>query len=134
MIRSRRRNRREEEAEIIIVPMIDTMMFLLVCFIVASLAMAVQLGLPVNLPKASTSQPHQAENLTLTITRSNQFYLNTTPVTLATETAALRRAHAGPKSLLILNADQMVYHGTVVAAMNEARKAGIVEFAIATAK
>ena len=48
-----RARRQPEEAEIIIIPMIDTMMFLLMFFIVASLALAVQNGLPVNLPKAS---------------------------------------------------------------------------------
>ncbi|MCX6378158.1 MAG: biopolymer transporter ExbD, partial [Armatimonadetes bacterium] len=44
-----------EEAEIVVIPMIDVMMFLLFFFMVASLAMVVQAGLPVNLPKAATS-------------------------------------------------------------------------------
>ena len=49
------RRGRIDEAEIIVIPMIDVMMFLLFFFMVASLALVVQAGLPVNLPKASTS-------------------------------------------------------------------------------
>jgi biopolymer transport protein ExbD len=56
-----------EEAEIIVIPMIDVMMFLLFFFMVASLAMVVQAGLPVNLPKASTANSHSSQNLTITI-------------------------------------------------------------------
>ena len=67
MMRVRAR-RQPEEAEIIIIPMIDTMMFLLMFFIVASLALVVQNGLPVNLPKASTGEKHSAQNVTLTVT------------------------------------------------------------------
>ena len=44
-----------EKARIEIIPMIDVMMFLLFFFMVASLALVVQAGLPVNLPKASTA-------------------------------------------------------------------------------
>ena len=49
---------RIEEPEIIVIPMIDVMMFLLFFFMVASLAMVVQAGLPVNLPKAANASQH----------------------------------------------------------------------------
>ena len=63
-----------EEAEIIVIPMIDVMMFLLFFFMVASLALVVQAGLPVNLPKASTADQHRAEPVTVTIMRDNRIY------------------------------------------------------------
>ncbi len=121
-----------EEAEIIIIPMIDTMMFLLFFFMVASLAMVVQSGLPVNLPKASTANDHSSQNITITITKNNQVYLNTRPVTMDDIETGLENLHAGPGNLVIINADKDCLHGTVVTAMDEARKAGIVNFAIAT--
>ena len=125
--------RQPEEAEIIIIPMIDTMMFLLMFFIVASLAMVVQNGLPVNLPKASTGEHHSAQNLTITIDRAGTCHLNTKPISLATETAELTKLGVSGSTMLIINADAHVEHGVVTTAMDNARKAGIERFAIATA-
>ena len=123
-----------EEAEVIVIPMIDVMMFLLFFFMVSSLAMAVQSGLPVNLPKASTSSQQSTQNITITIMRDNRVFLNTMPTTLDQIHDGLERLHVGENNLVILNADEHVEHGKVVDAMNEARKAGVVRFAIATNK
>jgi biopolymer transport protein ExbD len=123
-----------EEAEIVVIPMIDVMMFLLFFFMVSSLAMAVQSGLPVNLPKASTGKSHPAQNITITIMRDNRIYLNTGLTTADQLEAGLKRLGVGESNLVIINADQHVEHGLVVGVMDEARKAGITRFAIATDK
>ncbi len=128
-----RRVREPEEAEVIIIPMIDTMMFLLMVFIVASLTLAVQQGLPVNLPKASTSVTHQAQNVTLTVTAKQQIYLNTAIISLDQEQPELNKLKVGDSTLVIINADRSVPHGLVVDVMDNARKAGVERFAIATA-
>jgi biopolymer transport protein ExbD len=125
--------RTPEEAEIIIIPMIDTMMFLLMFFIVASLAMVVQNGLPVNLPKASTGEHHSALNLTITIDRVGNLHLNTTPIAMSKVTSQLEKLGVSSGTLLIINADYHVEHGVVTTVMDNARKAGIERFAIATA-
>lgn len=127
-----RARRAPEEAEIIIIPMIDTMMFLLMFFIVASLAMVVQNGLPVDLPKASTGVQHSAQNLTITVARDTSIHLNTKPITLDTETAELKALNVTDSTLVIINADAHVEHGLVTSVMDNARKAGIERFAIAT--
>jgi biopolymer transport protein ExbD len=128
-----RARRQPEEAEIIIIPMIDTMMFLLMFFIVASLAMVVQNGLPVDLPKASTGVQHSAQNLTLTIDAVGNIHLNTKPISLADETQELKTLGVSAETLVIINADANVKHGIVTDAMDNARKAGVERFAIATA-
>lgn len=127
-----RARRMPEEAEIIIIPMIDTMMFLLMFFIVASLAMVVQNGLPVDLPKASTGVAHSAQNLTLTVSRDQSIHLNTHPITLDTETDELKSLNVSDQTLVIINADAHVEHGLVTTVMDNARKAGVERFAIAT--
>ncbi len=129
-----RRQRATEEAEIVVIPMIDVMMFLLFFFMVSSLAMAVQSGLPVNLPKASTSNSHPAQNVTVTIMRDNKIFLNTAQVQLADLEAGLQKLGVTSSNLVIINADQHVEHGLVVSVMDEARKAGVTRFAIATDK
>src|SRR5579862_8351453 len=85
------RRREVESPEIIVIPMIDVMMFLLFFFMVASLAMVVQAGLPVNLPKASNSQQHSSQNITITITAAGEVFLNTTRTTLDRIAAGLKR-------------------------------------------
>ncbi len=126
------RPRELEEAEVIIIPMIDTMMFLLMVFIVASLTLAVQEGIPVNLPKASTSVTHQAQNVTLTVTAQQRIYVNTVPATVDQIPTDLARLNVGDGTLVIINADRIVPHGLVVDVMDGARKAGVTHFAIAT--
>jgi biopolymer transport protein ExbD len=121
-----------EEAEIIVIPMIDVMMFLLFFFMVASLAMVVQAGLPVNLPKASTANSHSSQNLTITIMADGRIFLNTKTVPLDQIQSGLQKLGATGDSLVIINADKRVLHGLVVGAMDEARRAGVTRFAIAT--
>lgn len=128
-----RARRSPEEPEIIIIPMIDTMMFLLMFFIVASLAMVVQNGLPVDLPKASTGVQHSAQNVTLTIDAVGNIHLNTKPIMLSEETDDLKTLGVSAGTLVIINADANVKHGIVTEAMDNARKAGVERFAIATA-
>jgi len=129
-----RARRQPEEAEIIIIPMIDTMMFLLMFFIVASLAMVVQYGLPVKLPRASTGASDSAQKLTLTLTRDGVLYLNTKRIAIDSETAELQALHVTENTAVTLNADASVTHGAVVTVMDNARKAGVQTFGIAAVK
>ena|SRR5579884_64704 len=128
------RRRPVDEPEIIVIPMIDVMMFLLFFFMVASLAMVVQSGLPVNLPKASQASQHSTQNITITVMRNNQIYLNTRPVELSGIAGGLQALHVSPDNLIIINADENVSHGLVVGVMNEASKAGVTHFTFATEK
>lgn len=123
-----------EEPEIIVIPLIDVMMFLLFFFMVASLAMVVQSGLPVNLPKAGNASQHSSQNITITITAQGQIYLNTAKSSLATLAGDLGKIHATPENLVIMNADKSVGYGLVVSAISEAGKAGITRFTFATEK
>lgn len=129
-----KRGRSVEEAEIVVIPMIDVMMFLLFFFMVASLAMVVQAGLPVNLPKASTANESRAQQVTITIQPGGRFFVNTKAVPIAGLADELKRINVDPKSVVVLNADRQVPFDMVVAAMNEARKADISRFTFATEK
>ncbi len=126
------KRRAVEEPEIIVVPMIDTMMFLLFFFMVASLAMVTQNAIPVMLPKASTAQQENAETITITIRADQSIYLNTLPMALDRLEGALDKLKVGPKNVITINADEHVPHGLVIAVMDEARKAGVVVFGFAT--
>jgi len=128
------RRKAVEEPEIIVIPMIDVMMFLLFFFMVASLAMVTQNAIPVTLPKASSSQDENAQTITITIRADGSIYLNTLPMTIDKLEAALEKLKVGPKNVITINADERVPHGLVIDAMDEGRKAGVVAFGFATSK
>ena len=127
-----KRRKTVDEPEIIVIPMIDVMMFLLFFFMVASLAMVTQNAIPVTLPKASTSQDEKAQAITITVRADQSIYLNTLQITLDKLEAGLTRLKVGPKNVVTINADERVPHGLVIAVMDEARKAGVIAFGFAT--
>lgn len=115
--------------------MIDTMAFLLVFFMIASLAMTRQAGMPVNLPRAEAGAPQTwgDRQVVITLDRAGKIYLDKRPVGLASLGEALRARLANrPDLVVVVNADERVRHGEVVAAMDAAKAAGAARMAIAT--
>lgn len=124
---------RIRKARIEIIPMIDTMFFLLVFFMVATLSMTVQQGLSVNLPHAVTAQHKVSRTVTLTLTKEGSLYFNKEPV-CSPEEAASRLAQwkqTVPEATVVINADRSVEHGRVVALMDTVRRIGVARMAIA---
>ncbi len=124
-----------KRAKIEIIPMIDTMFFLLVFFMLSSLAMSHMYGMNLQLPKASTSTEETKVNLTITIDRLENVYVNNQRVLVPAVAGALQKAAGNAdlsKQTVVINADGSVPHGLVVECMDEARQAGAVHFAIAT--
>lgn len=128
------RRRQIEEPEIIVIPMIDVMMFLLFFFMVASLAMVVQNAIPVQLPKASTGEDKHVEPLTITLRPDGSVYLGTKPVQMADLASEIEAVNKGENTTVTLNVDEHVPYGSVVAAMDEARRAGVTGFAFSDVK
>src|SRR5579862_7860383 len=79
-----KRRRELKRTKIEIIPMIDTMFFLLVFFMLSSLALTRLNGLPVNLPRASTAPKQNPVDLTVTIDKDQKVYLNKQLIDVAT--------------------------------------------------
>src|SRR5947209_1507611 len=132
-----KQRRQLKRTKIEIIPMIDTMFFLLVFFMLSSLALTRLMGLPVNLPQASTAPKTNTLDLTITIDKGENVYVNKDRVDIKDVAASLVQ-HAGTTAAdlgqtpVIINADLMAHHGTVVRVMDEARTVGVTKFAIAT--
>jgi biopolymer transport protein ExbD len=121
------------KARIEIIPMIDTMFFLLVFFMVATLSMTVQQGLSVNLPHAVTARDEVRQIVTLTLTKEGKLYFNKEPVS-SPEEAASRLAswkETSTEAAVVINADRSVEHGSVVTLMDTIRRTGVIRMAIA---
>jgi biopolymer transport protein ExbD len=115
--------------------MIDTMAFLLVFFMIASLAMTRQAGLPVSLPRAEAASPQTWGDraLVVTLDRAGGLFLNRTPVKRQRLEQELRaRLDKRPDLMVVINADASLRHGDVISVMDTAKRAGAAHMAIAT--
>lgn len=129
-MRIQRRN--PKKARIEIIPMIDTIFFLLVFFMISTLSMAQYRGMPVNLPKAAAVQQAPAESAAITIDKQAQIFLDKQPVDKSVLGDLLGESLAkNPEMLVVINADDGVEHGRVVEVMDIARSANVAKLAIA---
>jgi biopolymer transport protein ExbD len=125
-----------------IVPMIDVMLLLLVFYILSSLTLEREHGIPVQLPKAQSgvTQPKEAREVTITIDKNGTFYLDKdkiTPETVGERVKMLADSRPGglkgvEEAGVIINADLSVQHRLVVQCMDSLRAIGITQFGIAT--
>ena len=121
-----------EKARIEIIPMIDVIFFLLVFFMISTLSMTINRGLPVNLPSAATSQKEIREHVNHTVMPDGKMFLNKQPVTLQDMGQRVKVASASdPQTTVVVNADGQVLHSTVVDILDELRLAGVSGLAIA---
>jgi len=129
-MRIQRRN--PKKARIEIIPMIDTIFFLLVFFMISTLSMAQYRGVPVNLPKAASGQQAPAESAAITIDKESRIFLNQEEVDQAALGDLLRQQlEQNADLLVVINANDGVEHGRVVEVMDIARGANVAKMAIA---
>ena len=127
------------------IPLIDMFFLLLVFFIYGVFSMAMQQGILVDLPQASTATSTQEEAVTVSLTAEGAVFLNQEPVALDALAAALqavrlrvlprtedraRHEVSGvegrrPDPLVIINADRRSPHGTVMTVLDAVRQAGL---------
>lgn len=126
--------RATRKARIEIIPLIDIIFFLLATFVMVSLSMIKNRGIPVNLPVASTGAPQErAQSASVTIAENGEMRFNKEPVSrdqLAARLAELKAASPDPR--VFINGDAGANFGDVVAILDEARKLGIKKVAIET--
>ena len=123
-------------AQINIVPMIDVIFAILTFFIMSTLFLTRSEGLPVNLPKAASAQQQQSsEPINVTVDANGKISVNRKSVNLDVLAAQVRTLMGGnPEALVIINADERVNHGQVVAVMDKLRQVEGAKLAIATQK
>jgi biopolymer transport protein ExbD len=119
--------------QINIVPMIDVIFAILTFFIMSSLFLSRSEGLPVNLPSAETAQSQQQSRITVTVDEVGDIFLDRQPTTvedLASEVTSLVKNQ--PEALVVINADESVEHGQVVAVMDQLRSVEGVRIGVST--
>jgi biopolymer transport protein ExbD len=123
-------------AQINIVPMIDVVFAILTFLIISSLSLSKSEGLPVNLPKAATSQVQDSPaKITVTLDAQGKLMVDKKSVNLDQIESTVRQAMgSNQNSLIVLNADKSVNHGNVVEVMDRLRRIKGAKLGIATTR
>ncbi|HEY7322699.1 MAG TPA: biopolymer transporter ExbD [Candidatus Binatia bacterium] len=121
-----------KKARIEIIPMIDTIFFLLVFFMISTLSMARFTGVQVNLPKAATGSQPPTETAVISLTKEGQLFFNKSAISEESLRQSLSAELVkNPELLVVINADDGVQHGKVVEILDEARQTGATKLSIA---
>ena len=123
----------EERPQLMIIPMIDIIFFLLVFFMMSMLSMVVQKSVPLTLPQAESAKVSMTRNIPVTITADGGIYYERDLMSLRDLTARLTEdvAH-GEDISVILRGDAAASYGTVVQVMDVVKRLGIEKVYIAT--
>lgn len=129
----RLRDRRSfTKPEVMIIPMIDIMFFLLVFFMISTLYMVDMKTVSVNLPKASHAETQTTVTYLVTMKKDGSLWLEDKEIT---KEELLKKAQAeqrrNPQFSVVLRADQGLDYGKVIALLDEMKGAGINRFGLA---
>jgi biopolymer transport protein ExbD len=121
------------KSDINVTPLVDVMLVLLIIMMIV--APMLQQGVAINLPRAinTASKPESAEQTVLAIAANRTLYLNARPVQeaeLATKINEILETKS--EKIVLIRADVEVDYGTVMAAMDQLRTAGIEDIGLIT--
>jgi biopolymer transport protein TolR len=126
------------KSDINVTPLVDVMLVLLI--IMMLVAPLLQQGITVTLPKATNSadKPETRGQTTVAISVDKHIYLNAKEVvdttTLGEVVKSLLEDKKQDEKVVLIKADQGVDYGTVMAAMDQLRAAGIEDMGLITEK
>lgn len=127
--------RQFEKPEIIIIPMIDIMFFLLVFFMISTMSMVDLKTVDVNMPKAKNVEANLSVTYLVTLKKDGSLWLEDKPIT---QDDLLRRAQVeqskNSRFAVAIRADETVDYGTLMQLMDALKGAGISRFALAADK
>ncbi|BBB92130.1 MAG TPA: biopolymer transporter ExbD [Methylomusa anaerophila] len=121
------------QPQLMIIPMIDIIFFLLVFFMMSTLYMVEQHTIPVNLPQASAVQQDKPRSINVTVLHDGRvmFDQEEIPLPLLQKriTAELVKQ---ADNVFVLRADKQAEYGKVIAVLDELKLAGARRVAVAT--
>jgi len=128
-----RDSRQVKTPDLMIIPMIDIMFFLLVFFMISTMYMVDLKTIPVKLPTAANSSVDARTTFSVSIKKDGSIWLGdkqTDARSLAMQ--ALMEQKANPNFAVVIRADKDADYGEVIAILDLLRGAGINKFGLAT--
>ncbi len=118
-----------------IVPMIDVIFAILTFFIIASLDLIRIDNIPVNLPKANTSDMLENKPLILTIDKENNIFLGNKLIDSSLIVDQIQNFISNNSTdILVISADKEVTHGKVVEVLDQIRSIDNLRIGLSTEK
>ncbi len=129
----RLRDRRAfQKPEVMIIPMIDIMFFLLVFFMLSTLYMVNLKTVGINLPKAATAQTQMSVTYLVTVKKDGGLYLEDKPIAHDQLLAAVKAENMkNNRFSIVVRADEGIDYGNVIKLLDDFREAGITRFGLA---
>ena len=118
--------------EIIIIPMIDIMFFLLVFFMMSTIYMVHLKTVDVDMPQAESAETQLNVNYLVTMKSDGSLWLEDKEIDEKTLLAqAKEEMRRNPKFAVVVRADQNLDYGMVVGFLDKLKGAGITHFGLA---
>ena len=118
--------------EVVIIPMIDIMFFLLVFFIMSTLYMVNVKTVDVNLPKAQSAQTQLNVTYLVTVRKDGSLWLEDQPIDADTLMQQARmESQKNPRFAVVVRADGDMNYSGVMELLDRFRQAGITRFGLA---
>ena len=113
-----------KRARIEIIPMIDTIFFLLVFFMITSLSMVQMNAHKVNLPQSAIAHDNPRDKVVVTLDASNRYFIDKRQVSFSDILPSLReKVKDTPGITVILNCDRSRTTGAMLRMMDVAEQA-----------
>ena len=128
------RNVRDRKTpELIIIPMIDIMFFLLVFFMLSTMYMIDLKTIPVKLPQAAHAATDTTTTFAVSLKNDGSLYLGDAPTdiqSLITQSSIEQKNN--PRFAIVIRADKDVDYGRGIELIDKLKGAGITRFGLAT--
>jgi len=131
----RLRDRRHmEKPEIIIIPMIDIMFFLLVFFMLSTLYMVNLKTVDINMPQAVHAETQLKVTYVITMKNDGSLWLEDKPIAeQELLQKAARQQASNPRFSVVVRADQKLDYGMVVGLLDKIKGVGVSKVGLAAA-
>lgn len=128
-----RDSRKLKKPELVIIPMIDIMFFLLVFFMLSTMYMIDLKTIPVKLPVATSASIETKTTYAVTLKKDGTIYLGDKKTDLKSLlTSAIVEQKKNPNFAIVIRADKDINYERVIAFMDALKTAGVTRFGLAT--
>lgn len=125
----------ENQPQLMIIPMIDIIFFLLVFFMMSTLYMVEQHTIPVNLPRAAAAQQDKPISVQVTVLENGNILFNQEelPLPLLAKRIHLELGKQAD-TVFILRGDKQVAYGQIISVLDALKQAGAHRVSVAVEK
>lgn len=133
MRRRRHTGQSPDEADINLTPMLDIVFIMLIFFVVTT-SFVKETGIGVNRPTAQTAERREQANILIAIAPNGEIWIDRHLVDIRAVRATVERLRAAnPEGAVVIQGDREAQIGLLVKVMDQVRKGGVTNVAIAAA-